>query len=69
MPHCLVYKKGDSSEINNIKCDFVRIRLNQIDEYKAKGYTTEIDDLKGKSEESEPVQIESKFTGKKKRKK
>lgn len=46
--HILMFKEGDSATIKGIKCDFVRIDLNDKERYLASGYVDSIDELRPK---------------------
>ena len=51
MPHCLMYKEGDSHEVRGVKCDFERIHIRQINEYKEKGFKSDPSELYSQSED------------------
>lgn len=53
-----LYRKGFSHVVDGIQCEIVRVELNQIDEYKANGWTDEIQDLNPEKQAEEQRQAE-----------
>ena len=50
--HILMFKEGDKTEIKGVKCDFVRIDLNDKEKYLAMGYVDSIEELRPKKQQS-----------------
>lgn len=46
----LLYKKGDSSEIRGVKCDFIRCDIKEMEIHLKNGYVTKLEDLEDKPE-------------------
>lgn len=53
-----LYRKGFSHVVDGIQCEIVRVELNQIDEYKANGWTDNIRDLNPEKQAEEQRQAE-----------
>ena len=54
MSYCLMVKKGNMAVIGGVECDFVRIKVAQIQDYKKDGWSVSVDELKEPQEEQKP---------------